>query len=121
MDYTYPASYEASRSRFIHGLDLLRPIWPNLTLTTHPLKADPSASVDYAWAHATHKKNLVIISTCFEFGTFGAANEKLKKKDPGRIQQVIHALRKSLARKSRRRLQAGHERDFQRPQVNFMR
>jgi predicted deacylase len=63
MESLFPASYEASRARFIRDLELVRVHWTDTRLESYPLKSDPSLSIDYAWAEPRKKENLVIIST----------------------------------------------------------
>lgn len=63
MDTPFPDSYEASRTRFIQDLELIHTKWPETTLETHPLKASPDISIDYAWAPPRKKENLIVITT----------------------------------------------------------
>lgn len=63
MDITFPDSYPDSRARFIRDVELIRAKWPETTLETHPLKASPDVSIDYAWALPRKKENLTVIST----------------------------------------------------------
>ena len=59
----YPVSFEDSRSRFIHSLDLVRKKWPQARLESHPLKEYPALSIDWIRADAPRPENLVLIST----------------------------------------------------------
>lgn len=63
MDKAFPQTYEASRARFIQDFELLRAKWAASRLESHPLKADPSLSIDSAWAEPPKKENLVVVST----------------------------------------------------------
>jgi hypothetical protein len=56
-------SYEESRERFRHSLDLLRSQWPGARLESHPLKNHPDLTIDWIWAKPQKKENLVILST----------------------------------------------------------
>jgi hypothetical protein len=63
MDTLFPTTYESSRARFLRDVELLRAKWHSSRLESHPLKVDPSLSIDHAWAEPRDKQNLVIIST----------------------------------------------------------
>lgn len=63
MDITFPQTYEDSRARFLRDVELLRPKWHSSRLESHPLKNDPSLSIDWLWAEPRKKENLVLIST----------------------------------------------------------
>jgi hypothetical protein len=63
MDPLFPSSYESSRSRFLQEVESLRTKWAESRLETHPLKADPSLSIDWLWAEPRNKETLVIVST----------------------------------------------------------
>ena len=47
MDTFYPPSYDASRARFLHDVDLLRPKWHASRLESHPLQNHPDLSIDW--------------------------------------------------------------------------
>jgi hypothetical protein len=78
MDISFPSSYEDSRARFIRDFELLRPQWAESHLETHPLKTDPSLSIDYARAVPRKKENLVIITTA-EHGIEGYVGSAMLK------------------------------------------
>jgi len=63
MDSLFPSSYEASRARFLQEVEPLRTKWAESRLGTHPLKTDPTLSIDWLWAEPHKKENLVIVST----------------------------------------------------------
>jgi len=63
MNSLFPSSYEASRARFIQDVESLRARWAESRLETHPLKVDPSLSIDWLWAEPQKKEKLVIVST----------------------------------------------------------
>jgi hypothetical protein len=63
MDSLFPASYEASRARFLRDVELLRAKWTSSRLETHPLRNFPNLSIDWLWAAPRVKENLVLIST----------------------------------------------------------
>lgn len=78
MDITFPSSYEDSRARFIRDVELLRPQWAESHLETHPLKTDPSLSIDYLRAVPRKKEKLVIITTA-EHGIEGYVGSAMLK------------------------------------------
>jgi len=63
MKTLFPDTYESSRERFIQDFKALGARWPSAHLAAHPLKVDPSLSIDYAWAKPERMRNLVVIST----------------------------------------------------------
>lgn len=78
MDSLYPESYETSRARFLHDVELLRPKWPSSRLESRPLKDHPDLSIDWFWAEPRTKENLVIISTA-EHGIEGYVGSAMLK------------------------------------------
>ena len=78
MDSLFPESYEASRTRFLHDVELLRPKWPSARLESHPLKDHPNLSIDWFWAEPRLKENLVMISTA-EHGIEGYVGSAMLK------------------------------------------
>jgi hypothetical protein len=76
-DY-FPTTYEDSRERFKHSLGLLRSKWPDARLKSHPLKEHPDLSIDWIWADARQKENLVIVSTA-EHGIEGYVGSAMMK------------------------------------------
>jgi predicted deacylase len=78
MDY-YPDSYKASRERFQQSLSLLQSKWPDAHLERHPSADQPDLSIDWLWADARQKKNLVIVTTGLHGieGYVGSAVQKL--------------------------------------------
>ena len=63
MDFFFPSTYEDSRARFLHDIELIRSKWLSTELESYPLKNFPDLSIDWLWAHAHKKETLVIIST----------------------------------------------------------
>jgi len=63
MDSLFPESYDASRARFMQDFEAIRAKWADSRLESHPLKTDPSLSIDCAWAVPRKKDNLVVVST----------------------------------------------------------
>ena len=59
----YPSSYDEARMRFKQSLNLLQTYWPKTRLESHPLQDHPDLSIDWMWADAHKKENLVILST----------------------------------------------------------
>ena len=49
--------------RFKQSLNLLQTYWPKTRLESHPLQDHPDLSIDWMWADAHKKENLVILST----------------------------------------------------------
>ena len=78
MDSYYPSTYEDSRSRFLHDVELIRAKWHSTQLESHPLRDFPDLSIDWLWAHAKKKENLVIISTA-EHGIEGYVGYAMMK------------------------------------------
>jgi len=77
-DY-FPSTYEDSRERFRLSLNLLQSKWPDARLESYPLKEHPDLSIDWLWADARQKENLVILSTGEHGieGYVGAAMQKM--------------------------------------------
>lgn len=63
MDTIFPPSYQASRARFAHDAELLRPRWHSSRLESHPIKSHLDLSIDWLWAEPRNKENLVVVST----------------------------------------------------------
>jgi predicted deacylase len=59
----FPATYEASRARFLHDAEALRGRWPRMRLESHPLNDFPELSIDWLWAEPPRRERLVVIST----------------------------------------------------------
>ena len=78
MNNYFPSSYEDSRARFLQSLNVIQQKWHLTQLDSYPLKNFPDLSIDWLWAHATHKKTLVIISTA-EHGIEGYIGYALMK------------------------------------------
>lgn len=79
----FPSSYEDSRERFKQSLSLLRQKWPDARLENYPLKEYPDLSIDWIWAEARQKENLIIVSTAQHGieGYVGAAMMKVFVED----------------------------------------
>lgn len=78
MDSLFPESYEASRTRFLRDVELLRPKWPSARLESHSLKGHPTLSIDWFWAEPRLKENLVMISIA-EHGIEGYVGSAMLK------------------------------------------
>ncbi len=78
MDTRFPASYEASRARFLQEADSLRARWESSRFETHPLKAFPELSIDALWAEPVKKETLVVVSTA-EHGIEGYVGSAMLK------------------------------------------
>jgi hypothetical protein len=78
MDSYFPSSYEDSRARFLQSLSLIQQKWHSTQLETYPLKSYPDLSIDWLWAHAHKKENLIIISTA-EHGIEGYVGYAMMK------------------------------------------
>jgi len=61
MDSLFPASYAASRARFLRDVELLRSRWHSTRLESHLLKNHPDLSIDWCWAEPRQKQTLVLI------------------------------------------------------------
>jgi len=78
MTTYFPSTYEDSRERFKTSLSLLQSKWPDARLESHPLKEHPDLSIDWIWADARQKENLVIVSTA-EHGIEGYVGSAMMK------------------------------------------
>ena len=78
MDSLFPETYEASRGRFLRGVEPLRAKWASSRLETYPLKSFPDLSIDWLWAEPPIKENLVVISTA-EHGIEGYVGSAMSK------------------------------------------
>ena len=78
MTNYFPSSYEDSRERFIQSLSLLQSKWPGVRLENHPLTNYPDLSINWIWADAPKRENLVIISTA-EHGIEGYVGAAMMK------------------------------------------
>ncbi len=101
MELLFPSTYEDSRARFRADFERIRPQWADSRLESHPLQADPTLSIDYAWAEPAHKQTLVIVSTGLHGieGYVGSAMLKLfmdefaPRLDPGNTGLLlVHAI-----------------------------
>lgn len=63
MEHLFPSTYEDSRARFLRDVELIRPKWHVSRLDSHPLKIDPSLSIDWFRAEPQTRENLIVIST----------------------------------------------------------
>ena len=78
MDSLFPDSYDASRARFLHDVEVLRARWHSTRLESHPLKRFPDLSIDWLWAEPRAKENLVMISIA-EHGIEGYVGSAMLK------------------------------------------
>ena len=78
MEPFFPTTYEDARANFLESLALIRQKWHSTHLVSHPLKDFPDLTIDWLWAHAIHKKTLVIISTA-EHGIEGYVGYAMMK------------------------------------------
>jgi predicted deacylase len=63
MQNHFPSTYEESRERFRREFEALRGRWQDSSISAHPISADPSLSIEVAWARPAEMDTLVMVST----------------------------------------------------------